>query len=61
VRGGGTFFPDVPLEVRARKGVAVYFGYRTPEPSSRTLHAGLPVIEGEKWAAVKWFRQGPHR
>ena len=61
VRGGGTFFPDVPLEVHARKGVAVYFGYRTPEPSSRTLHAGLPVIEGEKWAAVKWFRQGPHR
>ena len=60
LRGGGTLFPDVPLEVRARKGVAVYFGYRTPDFLSRTLHAGSPVIEGEKWAAVKWFRQGPH-
>lgn len=60
IRGGGTLFPDVPLEVRARKGVAVYFGYRTPDVSSRTLHAGSPVIEGEKWVAVKWFRQGPH-
>lgn len=60
-RGGGTLFPDVPMEVRARKGMAVYFGYPSPEPSSRTLHAGSPVIEGEKWAAIKWFRQGPHR
>ncbi len=61
IRGGGTLFPDVPLEVRAHKGVAVYFGYRTPDPSTRTLHAGSPVIEGEKWVAVKWFRQGPFR
>ncbi len=60
-RGGGTVFPDVPLEVRARKGTAVYFSYPIADPSTRTLHGGLPVIEGEKWAAVKWFRQGPHR
>jgi prolyl 4-hydroxylase len=60
-RGGGTLFPDVPLEVRARKGLAVYFSYPVADASSRTTHAALPVIEGEKWAAVKWFRQGPHR
>lgn len=61
VRGGATLFPDVPLEVRARRGVAVYFSYPVADASDRTTHASLPVVEGEKWAAVKWFRQGPHR
>ena len=59
-RGGATVFPDVAMEVRARKGMAVYFSYPVADPSSRSLHGGLPVIAGEKWAAVKWFRQGPH-
>jgi prolyl 4-hydroxylase len=61
VRGGGTDFPDVPMEVKAHKGAAVYFGYPVADTSSRTAHGGSPVIEGEKWAAVKWFRQGPIR
>ena len=60
-RGGGTDFPDVPMEVKAHKGAAVYFGYPVADTSSRTAHGGSPVIEGEKWAAVKWFRQGPIR
>ena len=58
--GGSTVFPDMPLEVRALTGNAVFFAYPEPAPSSRCAHAGAPVIEGEKWAAVKWFRQGPH-
>lgn len=57
-RGGSTVFPDVPIEVRAVQGNAVFFAYETADASSRTLHGGAPVIEGEKWAAVKWFRQG---
>jgi prolyl 4-hydroxylase len=57
-RGGSTVFPDVPIEVRAVQGNAVFFAYETAAASSRTLHGGAPVIEGEKWAAVKWFRQG---
>jgi prolyl 4-hydroxylase len=60
-RGGGTVFPDVPMEVYARKGAAVLFTYPKPDVSSRALHGGTPVVEGQKWAAVKWFRQGPHR
>ena len=60
-RGGGTVFPDVPMDVYARKGSAVLFTYPVADPSSRSLHGGTPVIEGQKWAAVKWFRQGPHR
>lgn len=56
--GGSTVFPDIPIEVRAVRGNAVFFAYGTPSASSRTLHGGAPVIEGEKWVAVKWFRQG---
>ena len=25
------------------------------------LHAGTPVIAGEKWIATKWLRQGPYQ
>lgn len=57
--GGSTVFPDIPLEVRAVAGNAVFFAYDKADASSRTLHGGAPIGEGEKWAAVKWFRQGP--
>jgi len=57
VRGGGTVFPDVGLEVGARRGNAVFFSYDLPHPSSRTMHGGAPVLEGEKWIATKWLRE----
>ncbi len=57
LRGGGTSFPDVPLEVAPFKGNAVFFSYERAHPSSRTLHAGSPVLEGEKWVATKWMRE----
>lgn len=56
-KGGGTTFPDVPLEVGPRQGNAVFFSYARPHPSSRTLHGGAPVTEGEKWIATKWLRE----
>jgi prolyl 4-hydroxylase len=56
--GGSTTFPDVGLEVRAVKGNAVFFSYDRPDPATRTLHGGSPVVEGEKWVATKWLRQG---
>ena len=57
-RGGGTTFPDVGLEVAPQRGNAVFFSYDKPDPSTRTLHGGAPVIVGEKWVATKWLRQG---
>lgn len=57
VRGGGTTFPDAGLEVMPQRGNAVFFSYDRPEPATRTLHGGAPVIEGEKWIATKWLRQ----
>ncbi|HEY1394352.1 MAG TPA: 2OG-Fe(II) oxygenase, partial [Methylibium sp.] len=58
VKGGGTTFPDVALEVAAVKGSAVFFSYDKPHPTTRTLHGGAPVVEGEKWVATKWLRVG---
>jgi prolyl 4-hydroxylase len=57
-KGGGTVFPDVQLEVAPVKGNAVFFSYDRPHPMTRTLHGGSPVIEGEKWVATKWLREG---
>ena len=56
-KGGGTVFPDVHLEVAPRKGNAVFFSYERPHPSTRTLHGGQPVLQGEKWIATKWLRE----
>ncbi|HEX7383845.1 MAG TPA: 2OG-Fe(II) oxygenase [Burkholderiaceae bacterium] len=57
-KGGATVFPDVALEVAPLKGNAVFFSYDRPHPVTRTLHGGAPVIEGEKWVATKWLREG---
>ena len=56
-RGGGTTFPDIGLEVMPQRGHAVYFAYDRPHPATRTLHAGAPVLAGEKWVATKWLRE----
>lgn len=56
-KGGGTTFPDVGLEVAPVKGNAVFFSYDRPHASTKTLHGGAPVIEGEKWVATKWLRE----
>lgn len=57
--GGGTAFPELGLTVTARRGTAVYFAYEGGDLSS--LHAGLPVQEGEKWIATKWLRERPYK
>ena len=57
-KGGGTTFPDVNLVVAPKRGNAVFFSYDRPHPVTRTLHGGAPVLEGEKWIATKWLREG---
>lgn len=61
IKGGGTIFPDAHLEVAPRQGHAVFFSYERPHPSTRSLHGGSPVIEGEKWIATKWLREREFR
>jgi prolyl 4-hydroxylase len=57
-RGGATTFPDVKLAVKPVQGQGVFFSYDKPDPSTLSLHGGAPVLEGEKWVATKWLRQG---
>lgn len=57
-RGGGTTFPDAKLEIAPVRGQAVFFSYDRPHPSTRSLHGGAPVLEGEKWVTTKWLRVG---
>ncbi|MCE2659439.1 MAG: 2OG-Fe(II) oxygenase [Rubrivivax sp.] len=61
LRGGATTFPHVGLEVGPVPGNAVFFSYDKPHPSTGTLHGGAPVLEGEKWVATKWMREGEFR
>ncbi len=61
--GGETDFPLAGVTVRPSPGSAVVFdsldGEGLPDPSS--LHAGLPVAQGEKWLATLWLRQRRYR
>ena len=57
-QGGATIFPEAALQVVPQRGHAVFFSYDQPDPATRTLHGGAPVIQGEKWIATKWLRQG---
>jgi prolyl 4-hydroxylase len=57
--GGGTSFPKLGLEIKPKKGSAVYFEYANSlgQLDELTLHAGEPVLQGEKWIMTKWMRQ----
>lgn len=60
--GGETTFPELGLRVFPLPGGGVFFrnlneaGQRHP----LSLHAGAPVLRGEKWIATQWIRQGPY-
>lgn len=58
--GGETYFPKLNLRIEPKKGRLILFynvhlGTNNKHPNS--LHAGTPVIRGDKWACNKWFRE----
>lgn len=61
--GGATAFPKLGVRVNPVQGNAVFFAYLGEDGAldERTLHAGLPVEQGEKWIATKWLREAPYR
>ncbi|WP_430738182.1 2OG-Fe(II) oxygenase [Psychrobacter sp. VH5] len=60
--GGGTNFPKINLEVRPKKGMALYFANTKFDGSIEplSLHAGMPVNKGTKFLATKWLRANPY-
>lgn len=58
--GGETVFPRLSLKVRPRQGAILTFENcvsGTTLRHEKSLHAGAPVLDGEKWAATLWFRE----
>jgi prolyl 4-hydroxylase len=59
--GGETEFPALEFQYEGRTGSSLYFRNtdRAGKPIQDSLHAGLPIIKGEKWMATLWIRERP--
>lgn len=59
--GGATDFPRLGKRTQPAKGKAVAFlnCNASGQPNLDMLHAGMPVVHGEKWLATLWFREHP--
>ena len=59
-KGGETGFYHLGLNIQPRKGSIIVWYNCKPETNERdewSQHAGLPVVEGEKYAFNLWFRE----
>lgn len=61
--GGETDFPELSVRISPQLGRAVMFRNVDSDgrPDPRTLHAGMPVVDGEKWLGTLWLRERPVR
>ena len=58
--GGGTSFPNLNLKIAAKRGRMLIFHNCSRGSTVRhvnSLHGGMPVETGEKWACNLWFRE----
>jgi hypothetical protein len=57
--GGETDFPLLGVRIQPKQGRVVHFHnlHANGMPDDRTLHAGMPVLEGTKWLATLWTRE----
>ena len=58
--GGATWFPQAGIKVAPKRGLLLAWNNMLPDgsPNDRTLHEGMPVVEGVKYIVTKWFREG---
>ncbi len=56
--GGTTDFVDLEIALEPKPGVLVVWNNALPngQTNSKTIHAGRPVISGEKYIITKWYR-----
>jgi hypothetical protein len=60
-RGGQTTFTKADIFVKPKKNSATFFSYKGPDgrmDDGYTTHSGCPVLQGEKWIATAWMREG---
>lgn len=57
--GGLTAFPRLGVALKAKKGSAAFWYnlHTSGDKDSATLHAGCPVLIGEKWIANLWLHE----
>ena len=57
--GGSTYFPNIGVEIHPSVGSLIIWSNLNSKgtPYTESLHAGMPVEEGEKWALVTWVRE----
>lgn len=58
--GGATGFPKLNIDVSPLPGNLLVFHNCYPGTNrmhDNSLHGGMPVMQGEKWAANLWFRE----
>ena len=59
-KGGETGFSHLGVNIQPRRGSIIVWWNVEPNTTKReikSLHAGLPVLEGEKYAFNLWFRE----
>ena len=59
--GGELDFPRVKQAFKGRIGDGVYFAHvdASGAPDPLALHAGLPILKGEKWVMSQWIHDRP--
>jgi len=57
--GGETYFKSENIKVKGNQGdLLIWYNLNDDgSPNRKTLHAGLPVIEGDKFIVVMWVRE----
>ena len=59
-KGGETGFNHLGVNIQPRRGSIIVWWNVEPNTTKREIkshHAGLPVLEGEKYAFNLWFRE----
>ncbi len=63
IKGGETTFPELGLAVHPLAGTGIIFAnlLNNKQPNPFSLHAGAPLLEGEKWISTIWIREKPYQ
>jgi len=58
-KGGETYFPKKDLKIQPHLGKLLMWDNLNKDgsPNQDSLHAGLPVEDGEKWICIVWVRE----